>query len=243
MSSRSARTVSPSRRPRTSPSRPEPRFDARARPEALAHASEDRARVALLADVRRRARAELAHALQEVLLPREQDDRHVTQRHVALERPREREAVEPRHEDVADDELGRRAVREIEGRLAVERLVHDAPRGAKEVRDEPGDPRIVVRDDDAPPVEAHVRSRPATAPHRRHQPIRAGHVRLKPRRERDGPLRSVAAEAHGSPGSRDDDLAHARDRPPDRAHHLGPLAQRNAHAAPGGIDALDDRLP
>ena len=116
-------------------------LDARARPQHLAHAREDGARVALLAHVRRGARAELAHALQQVLLPREQDDRRVAQRDVAAQRAAEREAVEARHQDVAHDELGLDAEREVERGGAVERLVHLAARGAQQVGDEPGDAR------------------------------------------------------------------------------------------------------
>src|SRR5262249_18588997 len=55
-------------------------LDPRARAQDLAHASEDRPRVALLAHVRGRARAELAHALEQVLFPREQDHRRVAKR-------------------------------------------------------------------------------------------------------------------------------------------------------------------
>ena len=122
------------------------------------------ARVALLAHVRGGARAELAHALEQVLLPREQDDRHVPERDVAVQRAREGEAVHAGHEDVADDELGLDAEGEVERGGAVERLVHLAAGGAQQVGDEPGDARIVVRHDDAPAVEAHVRAGASTAP-------------------------------------------------------------------------------
>ena len=75
------------------------------------------------------------------------------------------------------DELGRRPIREVERGDAVERLVHDAARGAKQVGDEPGDAGVVVRDDHAAPVEAHVGRRPALAPHRRRA---AGRSRASP---------------------------------------------------------------
>src|SRR5262249_43852479 len=64
----------------------EARFDPTARTESLPNARDDRARIALLPDVPGGARAELTHALQEVLFPREEDHRCVAQRHVAPQR-------------------------------------------------------------------------------------------------------------------------------------------------------------
>ena len=221
----------------------EARLDARARAQHLADARQDRLRVALLAHVRRGAGAELAHALQQVLLPREEDHGCVAQRDVATQRPREREAVELRHEDVAHHQLGRDAVAELQRGGAIERLVDDAPRAAEDVGDEPGDAGIVVGHHDAAPVERHVGGRPAPARTQRGErgrPVRAGEIRLEPRRERHGPLGSPA-EAHRAVGPGRDELAHAGDRPPHRGHHLRPLAERHEAAPRRAVGAVHQR--
>ena len=159
----------------------EARFDARPGAQHFADAREYGARVALFTHGRRGAGAELADTLEEILLPREENDGRVAEGDVAPERAAQGEAVEPRHEDVADDELGLHAEREVARREAVERLVHFAARGAKEVGDEPGDAGVVVGDDDAAAVEAHVGAGSAAA---RRRPVGRGYVVMEPGRER-----------------------------------------------------------
>ena len=216
----------------------EPRLDARAGAEDLANARDDGARVALLAEVRRGARAELAHPLEEVFLPRQQDHRHVAEGHVPPDGPAEREAVQPRHQDVAHDELGRVLVGELERHLAVERLVDDAAGRAQEVGDEPRHARVVVGDDDDALVEAHVGGGASAPPG---SAVRACHVLVQPRRHRHGALRPGAGVAHGAIGAHRHDLTDAGDGSPHRAEHLRPLAERNARPAPGLVDRVDQR--
>ena len=59
--------------------------------------------------------AELAEALEEVFFPGEEDDGDVAEDDIALEGAAEGEAVELRHEDVGNHEVGARLVREVEG--------------------------------------------------------------------------------------------------------------------------------
>src|SRR6202040_3748996 len=95
--------------------------------------SDEGARVRLFSHVGRGARAELTHALQQVFLPREKNDRRVAQRDVATEGATEREAVEAGHEDVAHDEVRRMTKRQVERGETVESLMHLTTRGAKQV--------------------------------------------------------------------------------------------------------------
>ena len=64
----------------------EARLDACAGPERFTNTRKHGAGVGLFAQVRSRIRAELSHALEEILLPRQQDHGRVTQRYVAFER-------------------------------------------------------------------------------------------------------------------------------------------------------------
>jgi hypothetical protein len=216
----------------------EARLDARPRAERLADAREDGAGVRLLADVARRARAELAHALEQVLLPREEDDRHVAERDVAPERAAQREAVHLRHQDVADDEVGARPVRGLERLRAVEGLVHDAAGRAEQVRHEPDHRGVVVRDHHAATGEPDVGGAAAQLLHA----IAAGDVVGRERRHRQRALRAGPEEAHVALGPGRHDLADLRDRPPHGGQHLAALAERDLRVAHRRIDARDDRL-
>ena len=171
----------------------EARFDPAARAERLADTRDDRAGVALLADVAGRTGAELAHALEEVLLPGEEDHGRVAQRDVATERAAEREAVEVRHQDVADDEVGRALVGKLERLLAVEGLVDDAAGRLEEVGEEPHDAGIVVGDDDAAALEADLGG---VAALRRAAAIAARDVGLVEQRRWGERALGAAGEAH-----------------------------------------------
>ena len=86
--------------------------DTQAGAEDLAEALHDGRGARFLAEVAVRVGAELAHALEEVLFPREEHDGDVAEREVTLEGTAKREAVEAGHDDVADDEVGRDLARE-----------------------------------------------------------------------------------------------------------------------------------
>jgi hypothetical protein len=94
----------------------------------------------------------------------------------------------------------------------------------------PGDARVVVGHDHAAPAHRTLGAALRPPPAARSEP---GKVLVQPRRERDRPLGRAAGEANGAAGLLRDDLLDPRDRPPERAHDLAPLAERErAPSAP-----------
>ncbi len=105
----SVATVRSSSRPRTS-APPAMRASMRTRErEHLAHAGDDGRRVVVLLEGRAGIDTQIAQALEEIFLPRQEDHRPIAQPDVAPQGAGEGHAVEPRHQHVADDDHRLRA--------------------------------------------------------------------------------------------------------------------------------------
>jgi hypothetical protein len=201
--------------------------------EDFAHALDDGRGALLLAEVAVRVGAELAHALEQVFLPREEEHGDVAKDDVALEGTAEAEAVEVGHEHVADDQVGRVAVGEVEGAGSVARLVDDGARRAEDTGEEPGDGRIVIGDDDGLALEADV------APDARlaaalGTALPRGSSVVEPGGHGQRALGATGREAHAAGGADGDEVADARDGAPDGREDFVALAEVEAVSLAGG---------
>jgi hypothetical protein len=133
--------------------RAEPRFDARARPKHLAQTLDDGRARGFLAQIAVRAGAELAHSVQEVFLPRQEDYGHIAHRDVAFDLAAQREAVESGHQHVAHYDVRPFLAGEVERARTVVSLERLAPRRANQIGQEPHDRGVIVGDQHATAFE------------------------------------------------------------------------------------------
>ena len=207
------------------------RLEASPRSQHITHAREDLRAARLLAQVAARAGVQIAHALDEVFLPRQEDDGDALERGIPLDLAAEREAVDVRHEDVADDDVDATPAEPRERLTPVRRLEDLGARLAEQAGEEPEHGGVIVDDEDVPTIERDFRRR-----------FVSRRVLLVDERHHRGaaPTRQVA-EAHAPAGASSDVRSHARDRRPSRCEHLGAVAERNGDVA-ARLDRADEPI-
>jgi hypothetical protein len=125
-------------------------LETHARPQELANSIHKRGGARLFANISIRVRTQLTKPKQEILLPAQQDDGHVSDRHVAFHLAAQGKTIHAWHQDVAYDKFGSPLIHETQCPATVLGFAHFRPSGSQRSTDEPRNRRIIIRNQDAP---------------------------------------------------------------------------------------------
>src|SRR6266545_7118507 len=134
----------------------------------------------------------------------------------------QRKAVEPRHEHIADHDVGAQTKTQLDGPVSIVCFAHLGSHRAQHAADEPGHGWIVVGDQDLATIEAWLGLlfRLGTS-------LRRSRALAPPRGHGQRPFRTLVREPDRAAALDGQEVANSRDRAPDRGENVASIAQLN----------------